>query len=196
MEFSLKIGLLSLFFFFFFFFCKVILRWKWKLRNKRGVLEDFKRKYERKTSKRKERNEKRGKKEEKQKKKKKEKFFSLPSKTKGCFSGCLMSAASDQKLFCKLCSPFCCSFNEFVEEKVISPSYSSTILIPPSRIDAFELRCWGRLLRVSWTARRSNPSILKGISPECSLEGWCWSWNSNPLATSWEEPTHWKRPCC
>ena len=36
----------------------------------------------------------------------------------GCFSGCLMSAASDQKLFCKLCSPFCCSFDEFVEEKV------------------------------------------------------------------------------
>ena len=39
----------------------------------------------------------------------------LPSKTMGCFSGCLMSAASDQKLFCKLCSPFCCSFDEFVE---------------------------------------------------------------------------------
>ena len=38
-----------------------------------------------------------------------------------------MSAASDQKLFCKLCSPFCCSFDEFVEEKVISPSYSSAI---------------------------------------------------------------------
>ena len=46
----------------------------------------------------------------------------------GCFSGRLMSAASDQKLFCKLCSPYCCSFNEFVEEKVISPSYSSAIL--------------------------------------------------------------------
>ena len=49
----------------------------------------------------------------------------------GCFSGCLMSTASDQKLFCKLCSPFCCSFDEFVEEKVISPSYSSAILTPP-----------------------------------------------------------------
>ena len=49
----------------------------------------------------------------------------------GCFSGRLMSAASDQKLFCKLCSPFCCSFDEFVEEKVVSPSYSSTILTPP-----------------------------------------------------------------
>ena len=39
------------------------------------------------------------------------------------------------------------------------------------RIDAFELRCWRRLLRVSWTARRSNQSILNEISPECSLEG-------------------------
>ena len=37
-------------------------------------------------------------------------------------------------------------------------------------IDAFELRCWRRLLRVAWTARRSNPSILKEISPEYSLE--------------------------
>ena len=39
------------------------------------------------------------------------------------------------------------------------------------RIDAFELLCWRRLLRVPWTARRSNQSILKEISPVCSLEG-------------------------
>ena len=39
------------------------------------------------------------------------------------------------------------------------------------RIDAFELWCWRRLLRVHWTARRSHQSILKEISPECSLEG-------------------------
>ena len=39
------------------------------------------------------------------------------------------------------------------------------------RIDAFELWCWRRLLRVPWTARRSNQSILKAISPRCSLEG-------------------------
>ena len=39
------------------------------------------------------------------------------------------------------------------------------------RIDAFELRCWRRLLKVPWTARRSNQSILKEISPGCSLEG-------------------------
>ena len=39
------------------------------------------------------------------------------------------------------------------------------------RTDAFELWCWGRLLRVPWTARRSNQSILKEINPECSLGG-------------------------
>ena len=39
------------------------------------------------------------------------------------------------------------------------------------RIDAFELWCWRRLLRIPWTARRSNQSILKEISPRCSLEG-------------------------
>ena len=39
------------------------------------------------------------------------------------------------------------------------------------RIDAFELWCWRRLLRVPWTARRSNQSIVKEISPGCSLEG-------------------------
>ena len=41
----------------------------------------------------------------------------------------------------------------------------------PRRIDAFELWCWRRLLRVPWTARKSNQSILKEISPGCSLEG-------------------------
>ena len=40
-----------------------------------------------------------------------------------------------------------------------------------TRIDAFELLCWRRLLRVPWTARKSNHFILKEISPECSLEG-------------------------
>ena len=63
--------------------------------------------------------------------------------------------------------------------------------------DAFELWCWRRLLRVPRTARKSNQSILKEISPEYSLEqDWCWSWNSNTLATWWEELTHWKSPWC
>ena len=63
-------------------------------------------------------------------------------------------------------------------------------------IEAFELLCWRRLLRVPWTARRSDKSILKKISPEYSLEAWYWSWNSNTLATSWEELTHLKRAWC
>ena len=64
------------------------------------------------------------------------------------------------------------------------------------RIDAFELWYRRRHLRVPWTARRSNHSILNEISPEYSLEGWCWSWSSNTLATWCEELTHWKRPWC
>ena len=64
------------------------------------------------------------------------------------------------------------------------------------RIDAFELWCWRRLLRVPWTTRRSNQSILKEISPGCSLEGLMLSWNSNTLATWCKELTQWKRPLC
>jgi len=64
------------------------------------------------------------------------------------------------------------------------------------RTDVFELWCWRRLLRVPWIARRSNQSILKEISPEYSLEGWWWNWNSNTLATWCKELTHWKRPWC
>ena len=51
------------------------------------------------------------------------------------------------------------------------------------RIDVFELWCWRRLLRVPWTARRSNQSILKDISPEYSLEGLMLKLKSNTLAT-------------
>ena len=46
-----------------------------------------------------------------------------------------------------------------------------TIPVAEGRIDAFELWCWRRLLRVPWTAKRSNQSILKETSPGCSLEG-------------------------
>ena len=61
------------------------------------------------------------------------------------------------------------------------------------RIDAFELWCWRRLLRVPWTARRSNQSILKEISPGISLEGMMLKLKLRTLATSCEELTHWKR---
>ena len=58
-------------------------------------------------------------------------FPYLLSKTLGCFSGCLISSSSIQKLFCGIYSAFKCSFDEFVGEKVVSPSYSSTILGMP-----------------------------------------------------------------
>ena len=62
------------------------------------------------------------------------------------------------------------------------------------RIDAFELWCWRKLLRVPWTARRSNQSILKVISPGCSLEGLMLKLKlPNTLAISCKELTHWKR---
>ena len=63
------------------------------------------------------------------------------------------------------------------------------------RINALELWCWRRLLRLPWTARRSNQSILKEISP-VHWKDWCWSWNSSALATWCEELTRWKRPWC
>ena len=65
------------------------------------------------------------------------------------------------------------------------------------KIDAFELWCWRRLLRVPWTARRSNQSIQKEISPEYSLEGLMLKLKLQHFgATSCEELTHWKRPWC
>ena len=64
------------------------------------------------------------------------------------------------------------------------------------RIDAFELWCWRRLLRIPWIARRSNQSILKETSSEYSLEGLMLKLNSNTLATWCEELTHLKRPWC
>ena len=63
------------------------------------------------------------------------------------------------------------------------------------RIDAFELWYWRRLLRVPWAARRSNQSILKEIL-NIHWKDWCWSWNSDTLATWSEELTQLKRPWC
>ena len=62
------------------------------------------------------------------------------------------------------------------------------------RIDAFELWCWRRLLWVPWTARRSNQSILKEISPEYSLEELMLKLKLNILAMWCKELTHWKDP--
>ena len=64
------------------------------------------------------------------------------------------------------------------------------------RIDAFELWCWRRLLKVPWTARRSNQSILRRSVLGVHWKDWCWSLNSNTLATWCEELTHLKWPWC
>ena len=61
------------------------------------------------------------------------------------------------------------------------------------RIDAFELWCWRRLLRVPWTARRSNQSILKEISPGCSLEGLVLKLKLQYFGYLIQR-AHWKRP--
>ena len=64
------------------------------------------------------------------------------------------------------------------------------------RTDAFELWCWRRLLRVPWTPRRSNQSVLRKSVLNIHWKDWCWSWNSNTLATWCKEWTHLKRLWC
>ena len=64
------------------------------------------------------------------------------------------------------------------------------------RTDAFELWCWRRLLRVPWSARRSNQSILKESVLNIHWKDWSWSWNSNTMATWCEELIHLKRLWC
>ena len=64
------------------------------------------------------------------------------------------------------------------------------------RIDASELWCWRRLLRVPWTARRSNQSILKEISPGCSLEGLMLKLKLQYFGHLIWKLTHWKRSWC
>ena len=65
------------------------------------------------------------------------------------------------------------TFNPSSDPKVVMYGCESWTIkkVERQRVDTFELWCWRRLLRVPWTARRSNQSILKEISPECSLEG-------------------------
>ena len=64
------------------------------------------------------------------------------------------------------------------------------------RINTFELWCWRRLLRVPWTARRSNQSILKEISPGCSLEGLMLKLKLQFFGHLMRRSFHWKRPWC
>ena len=64
------------------------------------------------------------------------------------------------------------------------------------RIDAFQLWCWRRLVRLLWTARRSNWSVIKEINPEYSLEGLMLKLKIRYLGHLIEKPTQWKRPWC
>ena len=73
-------------------------------------------------------------------------FSYLLSKTMGSFSGRLMFSASIQRLFCGIYSAFKCSFDEFVGEKVVSPSYSSAMVGPPPQVIGFQRESIGRLL--------------------------------------------------
>ena len=78
-------------------------------------------------------------------------FSYLLSKTMGFLSGCLMSSASIQKLFCGIYSAFKCSLDEFVGENMVSPSYSSTILgKPPLNFS----------VKSSWSEPQSAPSLV------------------------------------
>ena len=81
----------------------------------------------------------------------------------GCFSGCLTSSTSIQKLFCGIYSEFKCSFDEFVRGKVVSPSYSSAILGPPLHIPFFK-RTWFK-------------SLFKLLQQKALVR----SWFSNPM---------------
>ena len=66
------------------------------------------------------------------------------------------------------------------------------------RIDAFELQCWRRLLRVTWVQvnPKRNQSVLKKSVLNIHWKDWCWSWSYNTLVTWCEEMAHWKRPWC
>ena len=86
-------------------------------------------------------------------------FFYLLSKTMGCFSGCLMSSASIQKLFCEIYSAFKCSFDEFMGEKVVSPSYSSAILAPAPSNEFLKAE----------TTEATVGRLLRDLDGRCSL---------------------------
>ena len=88
-------------------------------------------------------------------------FSYLFSKTMVCFSGCLMSSASIQKLFCGVCSALKCSFEEFVREKVVFPSYSSAILGPPFLTMLFNINFYS----VSSSVQFSRSVISNSATP-------------------------------
>ena len=89
-------------------------------------------------------------------------------------NGCLRNSYSKYSIFKGrdiTLSTKVCLVKAMVFPVVVYGCESWTVKAECRRIDAFELWCWGRLLRVPWTAKRSNQSILEEISPEYSLEG-------------------------
>ena len=91
----------------------------------------------------------------------------------------------------------CCLVKAMVFPVVLYGSNSSTIQKAEcQRIDIFELWCLRRLLRIPWTARRSNQSILRKSDLNTHWNDWWWSSNSNTLTTWCKELTHLKRPWC
>ena len=64
------------------------------------------------------------------------------------------------------------------------------------RMDAFELWCRRRLLKVPWTARRSNQSVPRKSTLNIHWKDWCWTLSSNTMATWCQQLTQWKRPWC
>ena len=64
------------------------------------------------------------------------------------------------------------------------------------RMDAFELWCGRRLLKVPWTARRSNQSVPRKSTLNIHWKDWCWTLSSNTMATWCQQLTQWKRPWC
>ena len=88
-------------------------------------------------------------------------FSYLFSKTMVYFFGCLMSSASIQKLFCGVCSALKCSFEEFVREKVVFPSYSSAILGPPFLTMLFNINFYS----VSSSVQFSRSVISNSATP-------------------------------
>ena len=91
-----------------------------------------------------------------------------------------------------------CLVKAMVFPVVVYGCESWTVKKAEHRIEAFELWCWKRLLRVPWTARISTQSILKEISPGCSLEGLMLKLKLRYFGhLMWSEVlTHWKRPWC
>ena len=106
----------------------------------------------------------------------------LLSKTTGCFSGCLMSSASIQNLFCGICSAFKCSFDEFVGEKVVSPSYSSAMLgLPP--LSSFLMNLFS--YAVCWLLRSLIYCEMKCLSLR----------HVRPFVTPWDSPGNTRVDC-